>query len=119
MDKKKRERIYEENTQLKDDVALSGAGQQHEKDIDVGPIWRSTNEGDIATEFSSVNPTSEDDMDEDTEGVAVLDAGGEVPMTESEVDVEAGDTVRVEEIQLDLVDVLTMGRTTAEALEDE
>jgi len=73
---------------------------------------------DLATGFNETIPTREIDVDEDTEGDDVTQAGVEV-MTELEFSGEANDVVRGDEIQLDLEDALTSGETITEAPEGD
>lgn len=63
-------------------------------------------------------PAEEVDVDEDTEGDDVSDAGGDEPMTMTEV---ANPTPRIhgDEVELDLDEALRTGRTVGEAPEEE
>jgi hypothetical protein len=73
---------------------------------------------DLATGFNATIPAREIDVDEDTEGDDVMQAGVEL-LTELEVTGEGDDAVRGDEIQLDLEDALSSGRTVTEAPEDD
>jgi hypothetical protein len=73
---------------------------------------------DLATGFSATIPTREIDVDEDTEGDDVIPAGAEV-LTELEVTGDSDDEVRGDEIQLDLEDALTTGKTITKAPEGD
>jgi hypothetical protein len=66
---------------------------------------------DLATGFSARIPTREIDVDEDTQGDEVLQAAGDTLLTEFEFSGAANDTVHGDEIELDLADTLTTGRT--------
>ena len=66
---------------------------------------------DLATGFSARIPTREIDVDEDTQGDETLQAGGDTLLTEFEFSRAANDTVHGDEIELDLADTLTTGRT--------
>ena len=74
---------------------------------------------DLATGFNATIATREIDVDEDTQGDEVVPAGGEELLTELEVTGEANRVVRGDEIQLDLEDALTSGKTVTEATEDD
>jgi hypothetical protein len=73
---------------------------------------------DLATGFNATIPTREIDVDEDTEGDDVIPAGTEL-LTELEVTGDTDDTVRGDEIQLDLEDALTTGKTITKAPEGD
>ena len=73
---------------------------------------------DLATGFNATIATREIDVDEDIDGDEVIEAGVEL-LTELEVTGVADDLVRGDEIQLDLEDALTTGRTVTEAPEGE
>jgi hypothetical protein len=73
---------------------------------------------DLATGYNATIQTREIDVDEDTEGDDVIQAGVEV-LTELEVTGEGDDVVRGDEVQLDLEDALTSGKTIAEAPEGD
>jgi hypothetical protein len=74
---------------------------------------------DLATGFNATISTREIDVDEDTQGDEVVQAGGEELLTELEVTGEANGVVRGDEIQLDLEDTLTSGKTVTEAPEGD
>lgn len=73
---------------------------------------------DLATGFDTTIAAEEVDVDEDTEGDDVSDAGGDEPMTMTEV---ANPTPRIhgDEVELDLDEALRTGRTVGEAPEEE
>jgi len=73
---------------------------------------------DLATGYNATIQTREIDVDEDTEGDDVIQAGVEL-LTELEVTGDADDVVRGDEIQLDLEDALRTGKTITEAPEGE
>jgi hypothetical protein len=74
---------------------------------------------DLATGFNATIPTREIDVDEDTQGDEVPDAGSEEPLTQFEVSSEANRVVHGDEIELDLDEALATGRTITKAPEDE
>jgi hypothetical protein len=75
-------------------------------------------EGELAKGFNTMISRKEIDVDEDTEGDDVMDAGVKV-LTEFEVTGESDDGVGGDEIQLDLEEVLESGTTVTEAPEDD
>jgi hypothetical protein len=82
-------------------------------------VQRSVDAEDLATGFSTTIPTREIDVDEDTQGDEVLDAGGEEPLTQFEVSSQANRVLHGDEIELDLDEALATGRTVTEAPEDD
>jgi hypothetical protein len=68
---------------------------------------------DLATGFNLTIPTKETDVDEDTQGDEPSGVGDEPFMTELEVSESAANAVHGDEIELDLENVLTTGRTVA------
>lgn len=74
---------------------------------------------DLATGFNATIPTREIDVDENTQGDEVLNAGGEEPLTQFEVTGVANRVVNGDEIELDLDEALATGRTTTEAPEED
>ena len=66
---------------------------------------------DLATGFSATIPTRETDVDEDTQGDEVPQSGADTLLTEFEFSSGANGTVHGDEIELDLADSLTTGRT--------
>jgi hypothetical protein len=102
----------EENEALLDAALL-------DEDEDEDEFVQGSVEGDdLATGFNATIPAREIDVDEDTEGDDVIQAGVEV-LTEFEVTGEGDDVVRGDEIQLDLEDALRSGKTVTEAPEDD
>ena len=71
------------------------------------------------TGFDATIPTREIDVDEDTQGDEVVEAGDEEPLTEFEVTGEANGVMHGDEVELDLENALTTGRTVTEAPEDD
>lgn len=82
-------------------------------------LQSSVDADDLASGYSTTVPAREVDVDEDTEGDDVTDAGDEKPMTEVEVDDAARDAAGRDEIELDLDVALTTGATTTEAPEGD
>jgi hypothetical protein len=74
---------------------------------------------DLLNGYSARIPAREIDVDEDTEGDEVTDAGGEEAMTESEVVGAASGALRGDEIELELDETLATGATTAKAPEGD
>src|ERR1035438_4313524 len=91
-----------------------------EGDEDEGEfVQGSVDAKDLATGFNATIPTREVGVDEDIQGDEVVQAGGEELLTELEVTGEANGVVRGDEIQLDLEDALTSGKTVTEAPEGD
>ena len=82
-------------------------------------VQESVGAEDLATGFNATIPTREIDVDEDIQGDEVAEAGGEELLSEFEVAVDANGVVHGDEIELDLTDALTTGRTAAEAPEGD
>jgi len=82
-------------------------------------LQSSVDADDLASGYSTTVPAREVDVDEDTEGDDVTDAGDDKPMTEVEVDDAASDAAGRDEIELDLDVALTTGATTTEAPEGD
>ena len=76
-------------------------------------------DAELAVGFNTTIPTREIDVDEDTQGDEPAEVGGEEPLTEFEVTGETNGVVHGDEIQLDLEDTLTTGRTVARAPEGD
>ena len=109
------EEISEEE---EDETSLDAALLDEDEDEDEF-VQGSVDAEDLATGFSATISTREIDVDEDIQGDDVAQAGGEELLTELEVTGEANGVVRGDEIQLDLEDALTTGKTVIEAPEDD
>ena len=83
-----------------------------------GFVQGSVDVEDLATGFSATMPTRETDVDEDTQGDEVPQAAGDTLLTEFEFSGGANGTVHGDEIELDLADTLTTGRTITGAPKD-
>ena len=112
--------IFVEITKEEEDETSSDAALMNEDEAEDEFVQGSIDAGDLATGFNATIPTREIDVDEDTQGDEVVEAGGEEPMTEFEVtDGASNVVVHGDEIELDLEDVLTTGRTVIEAPEGD
>jgi hypothetical protein len=109
------EEISEEE---EDETSLDAALLDEDEDEDEF-VQRSVDAEDLATGFNATIPTREIDVDEDIQGDDVAQAGGEELLTELEVTGEANGVVHGDEIQLDLEDALTTGKTVIEAPEED
>jgi hypothetical protein len=74
---------------------------------------------DLSIGFDATIPMREVDVDEDTEGDEPVEIGDTEPLTELEVTDHRNDDDYGDEIELDLDDVLTTGRTVTEAPKEE
>jgi phosphate starvation-inducible protein PhoH len=101
-----------------DETSLDAALLDEDEDEDEF-VQGSVDAQDLATGFNATIPTREIDVDEDIQGDEVVQAGGEELLTELEVTGEANAVVRGDEIQLDLEDALTSGKTVTEAPEGD
>jgi hypothetical protein len=97
-----------------DETSLDAALLDEDEDEDQF-VQGSVDAEDLATGFNATIPTREIDVDEDIQGDEVVQASGEELLTEIEVTSEANGLVRGDEIQLDLEDALTSGKTVTEA----
>ena len=97
-----------------DETSLDAALLDEDEDEDEF-VQGSVDAEDLATGFNATIPTREIDVDEDIQGDEVVQASGEELLTEIEVTSEANGLVRGDEIQLDLEDALTSGKTVTEA----
>jgi hypothetical protein len=111
--------IFAEITKEEEDETSSDAALMNEDEAEDEFVQGSIDAGDLVTGFNATIPTREIDVDEDTQGDEVVEAGGEEPMTEFEVTDGASNVVHGDEIELDLEDVLTTGRTVIEAPEGD
>jgi hypothetical protein len=100
-----------------DETSLDAALLDEDEDEEF--VQGSVDAEDLATGFNATIPTREIDVDEDIQGDEVVQAGGDELLTELEVTGEANGVVRGDEIQLDLEDTLTSGKTVTEAPEGD
>jgi phosphate starvation-inducible protein PhoH len=113
------EEIFKEiSEEEEDETSLDAALLDEDEDEDEF-VQGSVDAQDLATGFNATIPTREIDVDEDIQGDEVVQAGGEELLTELEVTGEANAVVRGDEIQLDLEDALTSGKTVTEAPEGD
>jgi hypothetical protein len=110
--------LKEINEEEEDETSLDAALLDEDKDEDEF-VQGSVDPEDLATGFNATIPTREIDVDEDIQGDEVVQAGGDELLTELEVTGEANGVVRGDEIQLDLEDTLTSGKTVTEAPEGD
>jgi hypothetical protein len=110
--------LVEINEEEEDETSLDAALLDEDEDEDEF-VQGSVDAEDLATGFNATISTREIDVDEDTQGDEVVQAGGEELLTELEVTGEANGVVRGDEIQLDLEDTLTSGKTVTEAPEGD
>jgi hypothetical protein len=111
--------IFAEITKEEEDETSSDAALMNEDEAEDEFVQGSIDAGDLATGFNATIPTREIDVDEDTQGDEAVGAGDEEPMTELEFTDGASYVVHGDEIELDLEDVLTIGRTVTEAPEGD
>ena len=104
--------VEEDGEEISSDSALL-APDESEREF----VQGSVDPEDLLSGYSTSSPAIEIDVDEDTEGDDVTDAGGDDPMTELEVDGETPSVVRGDEIELDLDEALNTGATTIRAPE--
>ena len=110
--------IFEEITEEEEDETSLDAVLLDEDEAKDEFVQGSVDAEDLAAGFNATIPTREIDVDEDTQGDEVVGAGEE-PLTEHEVTGEANGVVHGDEIELDLDDALTTGRTVTEAPEGD
>jgi len=111
--------IFDEITEEEEDETSSDAALLDADEAEHAFVKESVDAEDLATGFDATIPTREIDVDEDTQGDEVIDAGGEELMTQFEVAGDVNSVVHGDEVELDLEDALTTGRTVTEAPEDE
>jgi hypothetical protein len=111
--------IFEEITKEEEDENASDAALMNEDEAEDEFVQGSIDAGDLTTGFNATIPTREIDVDEDTQGDEAVDAADEEPMTEFEFTDGASYVVHGDEIELDLEDVLTTGRTVTKAPEGD
>lgn len=113
------EEIFEEIAEHEVDEISLDASLRSEDEAPDEFVQGSIDAEDLTTGFNATIPTQEMDVDEDTQGDEVVKADVEEPMTELEVPDGTNVRVRGDEIELDLLDALTTGKTVAEAPEDD
>ena len=111
--------IFEEITEEEEAEDSSDAALLDEDEAEDEFVQGSVDAEDLAAGFDATIPTREIDVDEDTQGDEAVETGGEEPLTEFEVTDEANGVVRGDEIELDLDEALTTGRTVDEAPEGD
>ena len=111
--------IFHEISEEEEDETSIDAALLDEDEDDDGFVQGSVDAEDLATGFNATIPTREIDVDEDIQGDEVIQAGDEELLTELEVAGEAKSIVRGDEIQLDLEDALTSGKTVTGAPEGD
>jgi hypothetical protein len=110
--------IFEQIIIEEDDEASADAALLDEDEAENEFVQGSIDADDLAVGFSATIPTREIDVDEDTQGDEAV-GGVEEPLTASEVAGAANHAVHGDEIELDLQDTLTTGRTVAKAPEGD
>ena len=111
--------IFEEISEEEEDEISLDAALLDEDEAEDEFVQESVGTEDLATGFNATIPTREIDVDEDIQGDEVAEAGGEELLSEFEVAVDANGVVHGDEIELDLTDALTTGRTATEAPEGD
>ena len=111
--------IFQEISEEEEDEVYLDAALLDEDENEQEFVQGSVDIEDLAAGFSATIPTREIDVDEDTQGDEVAQVGGEKLLTEFEMTGDAIEAVRGDEIQLDLDDALTMGRTITKAPEGD
>jgi hypothetical protein len=111
--------ISEEISEQEEDETSSDSALLDEDEDEDEFVQGSVDADDLEIGFNATVPTREIDVDEDTQGDEVAQEGGEELLTEFEFTREANSVVRGDEIQLDLEDALTLGKSVTEAPEDE
>lgn len=105
------EELEDELLKYEDDDAVSLDEESDDFDEE------SVDPEDLATGFDTTFARREIDVDEDTEGDDVGDAGGDEPMTMTEITKHS--RIRGDEVELDLDEALRTGRTVGEAPTEE
>lgn len=111
--------IFKEVGEEEDDETSLDAALLDEDEDEDGFVQGSVDAEDLATGFNATIPTREIDVDEDIQGDEMVQASGEELLTELEVTGDANGVVHGDEIQLDLEDALTSGKTVEEAPEGD
>lgn len=118
-DLQREDEIFEEITEEEEDGTFFDAALLNEDETENGFFQGSIDAGDLTTGFDATMQTREIDVDEDTQGDEVVGVDDEEPLTEFEVTDGASNVVQGDEVELDLEDVLTTGRTVTEAAKSE
>jgi hypothetical protein len=104
-----------EETMLEDDRDLASDAALLDEDEAEGEfVASSVDADDLSSGFGATIARREVDVDEDTQGDEGAATNGQVLLTVNEVPGEVGE-VSGDEIELDLEDALTSGRTAVEA----
>jgi hypothetical protein len=111
--------IFQEISDEEENEAYLDAALLDEDEDEEEFVQGSVDVEDLAAGFSATISTREIDVDEDTQGDEVAQVGGEKLLTEFEITGDAIEVVRGDEIQLDLDDALTTGRTVTKAPEGD
>jgi hypothetical protein len=111
--------IFQEISDEEEDEAYLDAALLDEDEDEEEFVQGSVDVEDLATGYSATISTREIDVDEDTQGDEVVQVGGEKLLTEFEMTGDAIEAVRGDEIQLDLDEALTTGRTVTKAPEGD
>jgi len=109
--------VFEEFAE-EDNVNLSNAALLEEDEAENEFVQDSVDADDLATRFDVTIPTQKVDVDADTQGDEGVETNGVVLLTQFEVD-GSDDDVHGDEVELDLEDALTTGRTVTEAPEGD
>lgn len=107
--------IFQEISEEEEEAALADATLLDEDEDEDGFVQASVDIDDLSTGFSASLPRREIDVDEDTQGDEIELEGVDAIMTEREIDVDPLPTVHGDEVQLDLDEALTQGRTVTNA----
>jgi hypothetical protein len=111
--------IFQEISDEEEGEAYLDAALLDEDEDEEEFVQGSVDVEDLATGYSATISTREIDVDEDTQGDEVVQVGGEKLLTEFEMTGDAIEAVRGDEIQLDLDEALTTGRTVTKAPEGD
>ena len=111
--------IFEEISEEEEDETSLDAALLNEDEAEDEFVQGSVDAEDLAAGFNATIPTREIDVDEDIQGDEAVEASGEELLSEFEVTGETNGVAHGDEIELDLEDALTTGRTAAEAPEGD
>ena len=109
--------IFDEISDEEEDAVITEAALLDEDEDEDEFVQGSISVDEISTGFSASLPAREIDVDEDTQGDEVEPDIGGSPMTEYERSSEPPPTLHGDEVELDLDDAFTTGRTVAKAPE--
>jgi hypothetical protein len=107
--------IFEEIFEEEENEISLDAALPDEDEAEDEFVQGSVDAEDLAAGFDATIPTREIDVDEDTEGDEAIEIGDTEPLTELEVTGDDNDVGHGDEIELDLDDTLTTGKTVTEA----